>query len=71
MSQKRVFLSSTINDLPDVRAELRKLIPTLGFKVICSEDPEFKKLPGKSAHDMCLDNVPDCDIYVKICGRLF
>ena len=71
MSQKRVFLGSTSSDLKDVRAELRLLIPTLGFKVICFEDPEFKKLPGKSAHDMCLDNVPDCDIYVLIIDERF
>ncbi len=71
MSQKRVFLGSTSSDLKDVRAELRQLIPTLGFKVICFEDPEFKKLPGKSAHDMCLDNVPDCDIYVLIINENF
>jgi hypothetical protein len=71
MSQKRVFLGSTSSDLKDVRAELRQLIATLGFKVICFEDPEFKKLPGKSAHDMCLDNVPDCDIYVLTIDRKF
>ncbi|GAG18346.1 unnamed protein product, partial [marine sediment metagenome] len=71
MSQKRVFLGSTSSDLKDVRAELRQLIPTLGFKVICFEDPEFKKLPGKSAHDMCLDNVPDCDIHVLIINENF
>lgn len=61
-----VFLGSTSSDLKDVRAELRQLITTLGFKVICFEDPAFKRLPGKSAHDMCLDNIPDCDVYILI-----
>ena len=71
MTQKKVFLGSTSNDLKDVRAELRQLIPNLGFDLICFEDPKFKKLPGKHAHDMCLDNIPDCDIYVLIIDERF
>jgi len=71
LNKKKVFLGSTSNDLKDVRAELRQLIPALGFKLICFEDPSFKKLPGKHAHDMCLDNVPDCDIYVLIIDERF
>jgi len=71
MTKRKVFLGSTSNDLKDVRAELRKLIPSLGFEVICFEDPKFKKLPGKHAHDMCLDNVPDCDIYILIIDERF
>lgn len=71
MTQKKVFLGSTSNDLKDVRAELRHLIPSLGFELICFEDPKFKKRPGKHAHDMCLDNVPDCDIYVLIIDERF
>lgn len=71
MTQKKIFLGSTSNDLKDVRAELRQLIPSLGFELICFEDPSFKKLPRKHAHDMCLDNVRDCDIYVLIIDELF
>jgi hypothetical protein len=71
MKQKKVFLGSTSKDLKDVRAELRQLIPALGFELICFENPKFKKLPGKHAHDMCLDNVPDCDIYVLIIDERF
>lgn len=71
MTQKKVFLGSTSNDLKDVRAELRQLIPNLGFELICFEDSKFKKQPGKHAHDMCLDNVPDCDIYVLIIDERF
>lgn len=65
------FLGSTSNDLQDVRAELRELIPKLGFDLICFEDPNFKKLTDKHRHDMCLDNVPDCDIYVLIIDERF
>jgi len=71
MTQKKVFLGSTSNDLKDVRAELRQLIPELGFKLICFEDSKFKKLPGRNAHDMCIDNVSDCDIYVLIINESF
>ena len=71
MTQKKVFLGSTSSDLKDVRAELRQLIPSLGFGLICFEDPNFKKLPGRHSHDVCLDNVPDCDIYVLIIDERF
>jgi len=71
LDKKKVFLGSTSNDLKDVRAELRELIPALGFALICFENPSFKKLPRKHAHDMCLDNVPDCDIYVLIIDERF
>ena len=67
----KVFLGSTSKDLKDVRAELRHLIPHLGFELICFEDPKFKKMLGKHAHDLCLDNVPDCDIYVLIIDESF
>jgi hypothetical protein len=71
MPQKKVFLGSTSNDLKDVRAELRQLIPMIGFELICFEDSKFKKQPGKHSHDMCLDNIPDCDIYVLIIDERF
>lgn len=67
----KVFLGSTSKYLKDVRAELRQLIPSLGFELICFEDPKFKKQPRKHAHDMCIDNVPDCDIYVLIIDESF
>ncbi len=67
----KVFLGSTSSDLKDIRAELMQLIPKLGFELICFEDPKFKKKPGKHAHDMCLDNVIDCDIYVLIIAERF
>lgn len=69
--QKVIFLGSTSVDLKDVRAELRELIPSLGFDLICFEDAKFKKQPGKHAHDMCLDNVSACDIYVLIIDERF
>ena len=67
----KVFLGSTSIDLKDVRAELRQLIPTLGLGLICFEDSRFKKEAGKHAHDMCLANVPDCDIYILIIDERF
>jgi len=69
--QKIVFLGSTSADLTDIRAELRQFIPSLGFDLICFEDAKFKKEPGKHAHDMCLDNVSRCDIYVLIIDERF
>jgi len=71
MEQRKIFLGSTSKDLVDVRAELRQYLPTLGFEVICFEGDNFKRLAGKCAHDMCLDNVLDCDIYLLIIAERF
>jgi len=68
---QNIFLGSTSRDLKDVRAVLRNFIPALGFELICFEDPKFKKEPGKHAHDMCLDNVMTCNIYVLIIDETF
>jgi len=68
---KKVFLGSTSSDLKDVRAALRSFIPNLGFELICFEDPKFRKQAGKHAHDVCLDNVLTCDIYVLIIDEKF
>lgn len=68
---KKVFLGSTSSDLKDVRAVLRQFIPDLGFELTCFEDPKFRKQAGKNAHDMCLDNVLTCDIYVLIIDEKF
>lgn len=68
--RKKVFLGSTSKDLTDVRAELRQLIPDLGFELICFEG-KFKKPPGVHNHDVCMYNVKDCDIYVLIINERF
>jgi hypothetical protein len=68
---KKVFLGSTSSDLKDVRAVLRQFIPDLGFELTCFEDPKFRKQAGKHAHDVCLDNVLTCDIYVLIIDEKF
>ena len=47
------------------------MISDMDFKVVDSQDPEFKRMPGKSAHDMYLDNVPGCVIYILIIGERF
>lgn len=70
--KKTVFLGSTSADLTDIRAELRQLIPSLGFQIICFEDPLFfKKSAGLHAHDICLENVEKCDIHLLIIDQRF
>jgi hypothetical protein len=67
----KIFLSSTDADLKDIRAELREYLPSLGYDVVCYENVDFKKSSGKCAHDICLDNVKDCDIYLLIIAERF
>jgi Glu-tRNA(Gln) amidotransferase subunit E-like FAD-binding protein len=70
----RVFISSTVYDLIDVRAELAEQLRTLGITPVLSDD----KLSGFSIqqHDInsietCLVNVDSCDEVVLILDKRY
>jgi len=65
---QKIFISSTAYDLIDVRAELRHVIPALGFVALAHEDPGFPKPLGIHSHDVCLEAVGKCDIFLLIVG---
>lgn len=63
---KTVFISSTCFDLIDVRVELAKAIEEWGYLPIWSESPDFPIKHGLHSHDVCLEAVKECDIYLLI-----
>ncbi len=65
---QKIFISSTAYDLIDIRAELRFVIPNWGFVALGHEDPGFPKLFGIHSHDVCLEAVGKCDIFLLIVG---
>jgi hypothetical protein len=64
--KKKVFISSTCFNLKDLRAELAEEIQSWGFIPIWNESPDFPVIQGLHSHDICLDAVKMCDVYILI-----
>jgi len=69
--RRPVFISSTSFDLKDLRAELAEALKEWGYFPIWNESPDFPKTPGLHSHDVCLDAVKECDIYLLIIDRRY
>ncbi|HAW50120.1 TPA: hypothetical protein DCX16_04135 [bacterium] len=68
---KKVFISSTCFDLKDLRAELAVVLEEWGYTPLWSESPNFPKESGLHAHDICLEVVKECDIYLLIIDKKY
>lgn len=69
--RKKVFISSTSFDLKDLRAELAKALKEWGYVPVWNESPDFPKKQGLHSHDVCLDVVKECDIYLLIIDKRY
>lgn len=69
----RVFVSSTVFDLLDVRAELGRQLRDLGIDAVLSDDKlsDFRVSPDASSIETCLTNVAACDEFVLILDRRY
>jgi len=65
MDKKKVYVSSTFQDLADHRQAVKAALERAGYDVECMEKyPAFDQRPL----DKCLADVADCDFYVLILG---
>lgn len=71
MNKKQVFISSTAYDLGDVRAEVADALTQWGYEPIWNESPDFPKKAGCHSHDICLDAVKNCDIFLLIIDKRY
>ncbi len=69
--REKVFISSTCFDLKDLRAELAMALTDWGYLPIWNESPDFPKKHGLHAHDICLEAVKECDIYLLIIDKRY
>lgn len=69
----RVFISSTVFDLIDVRAELGELCRSVGIIPVLSDDKlsDFRVQPDENSIQTCLTNVESCDEFVLILNRRY
>ena len=63
---KEIFMSSTIENLVDCRAEVIKELESKGIKVIHSGSPDFAGLPPNNTSDICLERVHNAPIFILI-----
>ena len=69
--KKKVFICSTSFDLKDTRAEIRNALLSWGYEPIFFESPDFPVEKGLHSHDVCLDAVKECDIFLLIIGSRY
>jgi len=64
----RVFVSSTILDLRDLRSAVKYFLEESGFDVILSEFPTFPHTLDQSARLAAIPAIGDCDYFILIIG---
>ncbi len=69
----KVFVSSTVYDLLDVRAELGQDIRDMGMEPLLSDSgtSEFVVQPKEDSIETCLSNVRMCDFFLLILSRRY
>lgn len=69
----KVFISSTIYDLIDVRCEVESEIREMGLIPIMSDSvlSEFAIMPDRNSIETCLANVRNCDLFIIILSQRY
>jgi Domain of unknown function (DUF4062) len=67
----RVFVSSTIEDLRDMRSSIKYLLEESGFEVVLSEFPTFPHALDESARLAAVQAIETCDYYVLLIGERY
>ena len=70
-SDLTLFLSSTVEDLGDVRESIARRLRRRGHVVRLSEEPDFPVEPGVTSHDACLSAVRQSNVLVLLIGQRF
>lgn len=65
----KIFLSSTIYDLADLRSAIKYWLEEYGFEVLGSEWPDFPHPLDRELIEAALAPIEDCDYYLLLIGR--
>lgn len=68
---QRVFISSTIHDLFDLRHSLSSELSSYGFEMLLSEQGTIPVDSTKHSYDLCLDAAKTCDVLVAVIDGRF
>lgn len=64
----KVFVSSTVRDLGDLRSAIRYTLNSQGFTVHLSEASDFNVSGERTAIEECFNNIRACDCYILVIG---
>jgi hypothetical protein len=67
-SKPRVFISSTIYDLRDLRSSLKYWLEELGYEVLLSDYSDFPVNPNENSYQACLETIDNCDYFILLIG---
>ena len=67
----KVFISSTVYDLRDLRASLEVFLELSGFGPVLSNRPGFGEDPNDFPYASCLKVLESCQLVIGIIGRRF
>lgn len=65
------FLSSTCYDLSDLRAEIESFLSSKKYTLLLSDRADFPLSPGTHRHDVCIENVKRCDLFILVIDGRF
>ena len=71
--KKKIFLSSTVYDLIDIRAEISESLRKIGFDVITSDEPTsgFVVATDANSIESCLRNLEQSDEVILILSQRY
>ncbi len=64
----RIFISSTISDLRDLRSSLKYYLEELGYQVLLSEFNDFEKPLDENSIQACIETIESSAIYILLIG---
>jgi hypothetical protein len=67
----KIFLSSTCYDLKDLRSEIENFYAGKGVNLLLSDRATFPVIAGLHRHDICLENVKNCELLLAIIDSRF
>ncbi len=67
----KIFLSSTILDLEDLRDVLVNWLTVDRYQIIASEKGTLPIEPGKRSYEQCLEAVSNCDCLIALIDGRF
>lgn len=66
-----IFLSSTCYDLRDLRPEIEHYFKSKADEVLLSDRATFPVNPDQHRHDVCIENVKKCDLFLLVIDGRF
>ncbi|MDR0605058.1 MAG: DUF4062 domain-containing protein [Bacteroidales bacterium] len=67
-SKPKVFISSTIYDLRDLRSSLKYWLEEIGYEVLLSDHSDFPVNPNENSYQVCLETIDNCDYFILLIG---